>query len=310
VSAQEHPYDRVVGLLRDRRLVRRYGVSNTRARCPAHGDSSPSLSVSRRPDKVLLRCFGGCTFSRVLSVLGLKASDTFVDAPQLPAAAPHVIAHYDYIDAVGMLVARKLRYSNKTFAWQHPVAGSWGWGLRGAAVGLYRRSEWEGARRVYVTEGEKSADRLWSLGLPATCGPHAAGTWHPEWSRDFAEAGVTELVVLPDNDKPGTAHAELVASITHPEVGASVAVKVLALPGLLRGADVFDWLKDGHTASDLEIAAEKAAVWLPGASERARLERKRAKNRERQKRWYDRHHPRRHLKLVPNAVNVQKREVA
>ena len=32
------------------------------ARCPAHGDNNPSLSITRKPDgKVLMHCFTGCT---------------------------------------------------------------------------------------------------------------------------------------------------------------------------------------------------------------------------------------------------------
>ena len=48
------------------------------ARCPAHDDDNNSLSVSEAKDgKILIRCFAGCTFQRIVDALGLKASDFF-----------------------------------------------------------------------------------------------------------------------------------------------------------------------------------------------------------------------------------------
>jgi hypothetical protein len=48
------------------------------ARCPAHPDRSPSLSVRELDDgRVLLHDFGGCDASAVLSALGLEMSDLF-----------------------------------------------------------------------------------------------------------------------------------------------------------------------------------------------------------------------------------------
>lgn len=46
------------------------------ARCPAHDDSGPSLSISETADgRVLLHCFAGCAFDSVRSALGLSRSD-------------------------------------------------------------------------------------------------------------------------------------------------------------------------------------------------------------------------------------------
>jgi Transposase IS116/IS110/IS902 family len=46
--------------------------------------------------------------------------------------------------------------------------------------------------RVFVVEGEKSVDRLWGLGLPATCPPNGAGRWRREWSVDLWQVGCRE----------------------------------------------------------------------------------------------------------------------
>ncbi|MDQ6849552.1 MAG: virulence-associated protein E, partial [Actinomycetota bacterium] len=39
------------------------------ARCPAHQDGTPSLSITAGSDRVLLRCHGGCDTDDVLAAL-------------------------------------------------------------------------------------------------------------------------------------------------------------------------------------------------------------------------------------------------
>lgn len=48
------------------------------AKCPAHDDKSPSLSVSLASDgKVLVKCFAGCSFDSIVAALRLRACDLF-----------------------------------------------------------------------------------------------------------------------------------------------------------------------------------------------------------------------------------------
>lgn len=62
--------------------VRTRGKHQWSARCPAHNDKGPSLSVKQRPDgAVLLHCFAGCDVSEVLAAVGLDASDLFTHEP-------------------------------------------------------------------------------------------------------------------------------------------------------------------------------------------------------------------------------------
>ena len=52
------------------------------ARCPAHEDRSPSLSISEgRDGRVLLHCWAGCQAQTVLDRLKLRLRDLFNDAP-------------------------------------------------------------------------------------------------------------------------------------------------------------------------------------------------------------------------------------
>lgn len=58
--------------------TRQVGSNRWMARCPAHPDKNPSLSIRETPDgRVLLYCFAGCTTEAVLAALGLSFNDLF-----------------------------------------------------------------------------------------------------------------------------------------------------------------------------------------------------------------------------------------
>lgn len=71
----------------DNVLARLDGVKQVRpgywkAKCPAHDDRRPSLSVTELPDgQVLLYDFGGCTIDSVLGAAGLQMGDLFPEKP-------------------------------------------------------------------------------------------------------------------------------------------------------------------------------------------------------------------------------------
>ena|SRR5215211_1611013 len=48
------------------------------ARCPAHDDMKPSLSVAEGDDgRVLLKCYAGCDIEEIIDALGFKMPDLF-----------------------------------------------------------------------------------------------------------------------------------------------------------------------------------------------------------------------------------------
>jgi hypothetical protein len=62
--------------------VRRTGAGRWIARCPAHGDRTPSLSIRELDDgRVLLHCFSGCSVHDVLSAVGLEMDALFPERP-------------------------------------------------------------------------------------------------------------------------------------------------------------------------------------------------------------------------------------
>lgn len=54
--------------------VRKSGAGYV-AKCPAHQDRSPSLSIEDRDGRILLHCFAGCETWDVLLSMGLRFSD-------------------------------------------------------------------------------------------------------------------------------------------------------------------------------------------------------------------------------------------
>lgn len=63
------------------------------ARCPAHADKGPSLSVRETPEgAVLVHCFAGCTPNEVAGALGIELSDLFPPRDR-PFGAPKKIAN-------------------------------------------------------------------------------------------------------------------------------------------------------------------------------------------------------------------------
>lgn len=61
--------------------VRTSGAERWVALCPAHEDHTPSLSLTRRPDKWLVKCWAGCHVVAIVEALGIKLSDLFSDRP-------------------------------------------------------------------------------------------------------------------------------------------------------------------------------------------------------------------------------------
>lgn len=73
------PIERLLARL-DR--VRQRGADQWSARCPAHDDRGPSLSIREVDgERVLLRCFAGCTVEQIVGAIGLELSDLFPTRP-------------------------------------------------------------------------------------------------------------------------------------------------------------------------------------------------------------------------------------
>lgn len=236
-------------------------------RCPAHEDKTPSLNVSLGDDgKVILHCHAGCQVDDILDKIGLAAKDLFADSGQKPSEP---ITTYDYTDAGGKLLYQVVRFSGKDFKHRRPDGnGGWIWKMEDAERVPYRLPEIvkavTGGLPVYVAEGEKDVDRLASLGLVATCNSGGAGKWTAGLSAYLQGA---DVIILPDNDEPGKAHARQVAD----SLAGIASVMIVELDGLPEKGDVSDWLNAGHNAEELALFVvspinNKTTTLLPGLS--------------------------------------------
>ena len=52
------------------------------ARCPAHEDRNPSLSIRNAGELLLIHCFAGCDTIDVLHPVGLELCDLFANRPE------------------------------------------------------------------------------------------------------------------------------------------------------------------------------------------------------------------------------------
>jgi len=265
----ERPIDRVLRLLDG---VRSKGVNKGwMARCPAHADPDPSLSVDENPaGDVLLHCFAGCTMDEILDALSLKPADLFMDQikprEQIKfTTGRRVVKIYDYADAEGELVFQVERMEPKGFRQRRPDGnGGWIHNLQGITPILYRLSELiaDDGRWVNYAEGEKDADRLASLGLLATT--TAMGANKQLLDGDIEVLKSHPVAIWADNDTPGFTRAQHAAERLH---AAGARVKVVVPPDVPIGGDASDWLDQGNSKEDLIRLVKNTPDWTPETSE-------------------------------------------
>ena len=78
--------------------VRRTGAGKWQARCPAHDDMTPSLSIRELDDgRILLHDFAGCSAEEVLSAISLKFDVLFPE--RSPAAYGYRPKHRPFLPA-------------------------------------------------------------------------------------------------------------------------------------------------------------------------------------------------------------------
>lgn len=236
------------------------------AKCPAHDDSTASLSIDPgRNGGWALKCFAGCDNAKIVAAVGRTMADLFPDKPK--SAKWNIVTTYRYCDERGQHLYDVHRTSDKEFP-QQRADGKWK--MHGVRRVVYHLDRLQGQTTVYIPEGEKDVDRLWSIGLAATCNAGGAGKWKPDYTGQLKAAAVGRVVILPDNDEPGRQHADEIARSCH---AAGFHVKVVALPNLPPKGDVSDWLDAGHRKDDLVGLVKATPLYVPSAVSTAPSER-------------------------------------
>jgi hypothetical protein len=258
-----------------------HGDAQLSARCPAHEDRDPSLSVGYKDGKALVTCHRGCEVEDVVAALGLSLADLFDEDAERRPECDHrrpwktcdLVTSYDYTDPRGEVLYTQRRY-------RCPVCGDKTFRPRNAATGkmslpavrvLYNLpavlDQAAAGGTVYVVEGEKDADRLNSLGHVATTAVNGA---KDRWRESYTDAlRGAHVVVIADMDRldekgrrPGQEHAWEVAAALD---GAAASVRVLRSPLDRKGADVSDHLDAGYTLDQLVPLDEAPAEDLDEA---------------------------------------------
>ena len=246
-------------------------VVGNEARVPGPGhsprDRSLSITISANGDDIVVHSFAHddpITCKRyVREKCGIQfepnsrhsVNDT--GKPQHQTPKSKLIACYDYTARNGILLYQVRRYEPKRFQHRQPD-GRGGWIYKGAHRRVLYR--WPHLLKypdatVFVTEGEKDADRIASLGYCATT--VASGKWTDDCVQALADR---DCWMLEDNDNPGREKALAAAKLLHP---IAHSVKIIRLPGLAEGKDISDWLDVGHTRQELEDVCYSTPDWEP-----------------------------------------------
>ncbi len=255
------------------------------ARCPAHDDRSPSLSIAEGDDgRVLLHCHSGCSPDAVVRAKGMSMSDLMPErtdgawrrsAPSRSSgyATPEeataglekkhgpVAKVWQYLDANGCHVGSILRWNGRGGKKViRPISlegGTWRPGGMPSPRPLYGLPDLADAPRVFVTEGEKAADAARLLGLVATTSAHGSQSAS---KTDWTPLAGKEVVILPDNDAAGADYAmEVLRMLSECEPRPSV--KIVALPGLAESGDIADLVEAaGSTGLDALLREVEVAV--------------------------------------------------
>jgi putative DNA primase/helicase len=227
-------------------LAGRKAGSGWVARCPAHDDRTPSLSLKDADGCVLVHCHAGCAQSAVVEALKRLALWPERDA----SPKRTIVATYAYTDEAASLLYQVDRYHPKGFRQRRPDdAGGW---VRtaGERQVLYRLRKVLEAPIVFVVEGEKDCEALRDHGFVATTNSGGAGKWGEEFNQYFHGK---EVLILPDADPPGWRHA---LDIARSIVGIAADVKMIELP---HAKDPAEWFARGHSELELIRLVEEAS---------------------------------------------------
>ena len=231
------------------------------ASCPlpghgqGHGDKNPSLSISDGDDgKPLFKCHSGCDQHELFAAIrdygllpDIEIRDPLASIKPLPALqAPVLDQEWVYVDEDGEPLFVKQRYKTGTAKGKDYKLVSIGpdgakrYSMSGTRLVPYRFPELLNAktagRTIFLTEGEKAADALVSIGVIATSAHAGSGSWPEEITQYFAGAVV---IMVPDNDLAGWKYAHKVAAALVPVVK---SLRILDLPVEAPTDDAWEWV--------------------------------------------------------------------
>ena len=229
------------------------------AKCPAHPDGNPSLSINEgRDGNAVLYCHAGCKLGDILQALNLEITDLFPPKPKSDLG--EIIATYTYEDEIGQPVLRVNRHHPKTFRQMHWSNGTWVWGAGKSRKLLYRLPQvtetCANGGTVWLAEGEKDVHALEAAGVVATCNAAGAGKFYDVHADQLQGAGL--VVIVCDNDSAGLDHVRKVsAELTL----ANIPYKIV-MPA--EGKDAHDHFATGHGIDEFVPVVSLDAISIEG----------------------------------------------
>lgn len=188
-------------------------------------------------------------------------------------------AAWTYRDAewneIGIVIRWDQKGGGKNILPLNHSADGWRIGAMPEPRPLYLLPDVIDAEVVYVVEGEKAADAAKSIGLTVTTscsGSNAAGM------SDWSPLAGKRVVIIPDNDKPGSKYAQTVADIVT-SLDPPATVRIVDLTDdwseLPEKGDIDDWCEqfDGTEPETprrrIEALAERSEPWIPRTAGKA-----------------------------------------
>lgn len=191
------------------------------ARCPAHGDDNPSLSIARGEDgRWLVHCHVGCSAEAVVTAVGLKMADLMPsnDRPQrtIKGRWGRWVCDYVYTDAQGAVLYKSSRYvkddGKKTFVIKVPDPDAkFGWSIGLSKKNIARVpfrlprvvSAAKSGKTIVIVEGEKDVLTVEEVcGCAATCNVAGAMKWGFKFPENWIDwfKGASGIIIVADND--------------------------------------------------------------------------------------------------------------
>lgn len=247
--------------------------------CPAHEDSTPSLMLCEKEDKILLHCFAGCSQTEVIEALkrkGLWHSDIkenkFVLPKGIPAYYPPsnilkkqgltpnyenqktYTKHWTYKDSNNEILGYVVRYDGHGKKDCIPYFKKWDNGEWRSGhssktgrplYGLERLATANDSHTIIIVEGEKCADAI-----NQKKSNYIAVTWcggAASYKKcDFSVLNnFNNILLWPDADKAGINAMAGIAKL----LPTAKTIDVLAWGD---GFDCYDWLQQGNTVEQIK----------------------------------------------------------
>lgn len=188
--------------------------------------------------------------------------------PNSHAAGPAIepwwitVGKYKYLDLDGTInreVHKQLKGGARRFQQFYEENGERVYKVKDRKPIPYRLADWHDSPVVVLVEGEKDADNLAKLGIPATCRAGGSGKFEDDLVPYFK--GKT-VYIVPDNDRPGIDYAEKARQALSRAAIVKVAHLCKDMPAK---ADVSDWLEEqGQIDGEAVWSAIEAAPGIDG----------------------------------------------